>query len=314
MDQPPSGRWTWLGAAAGLAVLLFLAPFAIPILGSLVSIWTPAPLVILYRRRGLADGRRGVALALLLALLAAGMLSSGLAGMFFLFYAALALVLGEAPSLGMSEPKAITLAGFVAAGSMLGLMLGMAWTSGQGLDELWQAQWQEQMEMILGGSGAMGVDKAQLEELRQALYRGGRAMFRLAPALMLGGSLLVAWGNQLLVRRHGPQQAAQVPLNLWRSPEPLVWVLILAGALAWAAEGWPYWAAINVLLVLGVMYFFQGLAVVAYWLQKKNAPRGLRVMLYALLAVEMILAVLVALAGLFDIWFNFRRLENHPSA
>jgi uncharacterized protein YybS (DUF2232 family) len=226
-----------------------------------------------------------------------------------------ALALGEAPSLKMDAPRTLGLASFMASGVLLGLVLGVAYLSGHGLVELAVDQWQEQLAMILRSSEAMGLDDSQVQALKQGMERGAYVMARISPGLVLCFSLLVAWANLLLTRLGSTAPADQPRLNQWSSPEPLVWLVILAGALVWAGDGWAYWLGINFLLVLGAMYFFQGMAILAFWLEKKNAPRILRVGIYTLLAVELVLALLVALAGLFDIWFNFRRMgDKRPTA
>jgi hypothetical protein len=304
--------------AAGASLLMFFGPWIIPVAGSLFSIWTPAPILTLYRRRGRSAGRLALGLALVGALGLGAVFSSATGGLYFLYYAAVALVLGEAPGLGWSEPRAVTMAGFVAAGLVGGLLLGGSLSAGQDMAALWDAQWQQELEALVGGYQRMGLDAEQAREAQKGLVEAGRLFLRLSPGLLVSGSLLLAWANLVLARRTslaaGETAAEQARLSLFKLPEPLVWVLILAGGAAWAGEGWWFWGAVNVLMVLGVAYFFQGLAVLVYWLEKKNAPRILRLGVYALLAVEAFLAILVALAGLFDIWFNFRRLEKTPPA
>jgi uncharacterized protein YybS (DUF2232 family) len=202
------------------------------------------------------------------------------------------------------------------------ILLGVAVIGGLGgeqeIGQAWRAYWQSEVDTALRLYGEGGaLDPEQLGDARQALLSAGSWLLHLAPGILGGGALLLAWVNQLIVRaweaRRRPAAPRQV-LNQWRSPEPLVWLVIVAGAVTWAAEGGLYWAGVNLLVVLGVVYFFQGMAVIAYWFEKKNAPRFLRAGLYLLIVVEAFLAGGGALAGLFDIWFNFRRLESKPPA
>ena len=72
-------------------------------------------------------------------------------------------------------------------------------------------------------------------------------------------------------------------------------------------DGWVFWGGANLVLVMGLLYFMQGLAVVDFWLRSKNAPVLLRWALYLLVALEFYLAALLAAVGLFDIWLNLRR-------
>lgn len=314
MAGPGPSHWSMPALAAGASLLMFFGPWIIPVAGSLMSIWTPAPILALYRRRGRSAGRLALGLAVAGALGLGALYSASTGGLYFLYYAAVALVLGEAPGLGLSEPRAVTVAGFVAAGLVGGLLLGGGLSGGQDLAQAWDAQWQQELEALIGGYQRLGLDAEQAREAQRGLTEVGRVLLRLAPGLLTAGSLLLAWANLILARRTslaaGEPPAGQVRLSLFKLPEQLVWVLILAGVVIWLGEGWWYWGGVNALIVLGVAYFFQGLAVLVYWLEKKNAPRLLRLGVYALLAVEAFLAILLALAGLFDIWFNFRRLEK----
>ncbi|MBI4799434.1 MAG: DUF2232 domain-containing protein [Desulfarculus sp.] len=317
MIPPSAGPWLAPLGAAVASLLLFLAPWFIPILGALWVAWTPLPLLLAYRQRGLTTGRVALGLALAMALPLGLFFGGRIGGVYFLFYAAMVLVLGEAPRHRVDEAKAMGLAAL--AGTAVGLVLMTAsGMLGGEAQTLWQTAWQRELDAFLAASRQAGVDNEGLRELRGALAQTGRLVMRLAPGLLCAGSLLLAWANLLMVRvlakRLAPQGPPPEPLNRWQAPEHLVWLVIASGVAIAATEGWPAWAGVNLLLPLGVVYFFQGMAVLAFWLEKKNAPRLLRVGLYALLAVEVFLALLVALAGLFDLWFNFRRLGSKQSA
>jgi uncharacterized protein YybS (DUF2232 family) len=56
-----------------------------------------------------------------------------------------------------------------------------------------------------------------------------------------------------------------------------------------------------------MIYFFQGIAIVSFYVEKKQFPRLLRVMLYGLIAMQQLLLLLVIAVGFFDTWIDFRR-------
>jgi uncharacterized protein YybS (DUF2232 family) len=68
--------------------------------------------------------------------------------------------------------------------------------------------------------------------------------------------------------------------------------------------------AANVLLVLGTVYLFQGLAIAAFYFEKWKLPRFLRAVIYAFLLLQQFATLGVILVGLFDIWLDFRRLSR----
>jgi uncharacterized protein YybS (DUF2232 family) len=163
-----------------------------------------------------------------------------------------------------------------------------------------------------------GVPEDQVAALDQALRAAGRAIYHLSLAIGFCGSLILAWVNLLAgrgmeaLRNFGPDQTA---LTQWRAPEPLIWVVIGAALLMVFTQGWLFWLGANVLMVSGVLYFLQGMAVLAFWLRKKQAPRLARIALYALVTIVEFLLLLLVVVGLFDLWFDFRRLKkkNQPA-
>jgi uncharacterized protein YybS (DUF2232 family) len=56
------------------------------------------------------------------------------------------------------------------------------------------------------------------------------------------------------------------------------------------------------------VYFFQGIAIVAFYFEKKQFPRVVRFFLYALIALQQLILLAVIGLGFFDMWVNFRRL------
>ena len=160
---------------------------------------------------------------------------------------------------------------------------------------------------------SMDLAPQTLRQLEEGLAMAGRIILRMAPGILAAVSLVVGWLNLLAARRIGRRLGSRetgLPMNLYRTPERLVWLLIVGGGLMALGDGWLFWLGANLVLVLGVLYFFQGLAVVDYWLRRKNAPSLLRAAVYLMVALEIYIAAVLAAVGLFDMWLNLRRLEQ----
>jgi uncharacterized protein YybS (DUF2232 family) len=299
-------------AAAAASLGLYLAPWAVPFLGTVASLGAPVPLVALYRRHGLRAGRLGLAFGLGGAAVAFFMLGGG-GALFYLFYAALATALGEGPYWGLRDSQALGAACFAGVVTVLAVGLLAGALAGD-LGQAWQAYWQAETRAALEIYRDSGATPEQMEAIRRTLAQAGTLLAKMGAGILVTGALLVAWVDLMVVRALRPGGAEPEPLTEWRAPERLVWVLIAAGALMALTSGFWFWTGANAVLVLTVIYFFQGCAVLAFWLRKKNAPRPLRGLIYVLVAVEVFLAVIVALAGLFDMWFNFRRMGQKPQA
>jgi hypothetical protein len=160
-----------------------------------------------------------------------------------------------------------------------------------------------------GPAGAPATLLAAGDTEREMLIE---AVFQLLPALvMLTGGLTVI-GNLVLL--HGWTGALQgVNLRRWRTPETLIWGLILAGFAMFVPVHWLALAARNAFVVLLACYFCQGVAIVDYYLDRFHLPRGIRVISYVLVAAQPLVTAMVLALGVFDLWGNFRRLGAGPA-
>ncbi len=110
---------------------------------------------------------------------------------------------------------------------------------------------------------------------------------------------LYAWLNLVLVNsfRH--------ELNL-RAFKATDWLLVpfILGGLAVAVPGGRL-IGFNVLLVVLNIYFFQGMAIASTYMDGRHWPRFIKWLVYILMVIQLYIGV--AVLGLFDTWFDFRK-------
>jgi uncharacterized protein YybS (DUF2232 family) len=161
---------------------------------------------------------------------------------------------------------------------------------------------------VLGDAGAAsetlipGFATADLQALLQ----------RLLPGLLIVNTGLVAWLNVVLARQLcfllGWAEPTP-PLYSWVAPEWLIFPLLAAGFILLVPVSAIRFVGLNLLLVLGVLYFAQGLAVVATWFHRLGLPKALRMIGYPLMFLNPVCFVIITL-GLLDLWLDFRRLHR----
>lgn len=313
MSRALPGEWLPAAAAAAGAVVLFTVPWLLPLAGSVITFASPLPLLLAYGARGRRVGRKAMILAAAAALLLSLVAAPPGGGYYLLYFLVMAGTLGELWNWGLPIRYAIGSAAAAAmVSSVLTLLVGsLAYQVGPW--QLWQAQWQSEMAMVMEMYRSMNLEPETLRQMEAGLKMAGRIILRLAPGILAAVSLFVAWLNLLaarrLSRRLGAEETGE-PLNRYRTPERLVWLLILGGGIMALGDGWLFWLGANLVLVMGMLYFFQGLAVVDYWLRRKNAPALLRSAVYLMVALEFYVAALLAVTGLFDMWLNLRRLDQ----
>lgn len=68
--------------------------------------------------------------------------------------------------------------------------------------------------------------------------------------------------------------------------------------------------AVNALVIMLAIYFFHGLAVLLFYLNKYRVPPWMRLGVYALILLQQMLVIGVTMAGLFDQWLDLRRIHQ----
>lgn len=135
---------------------------------------------------------------------------------------------------------------------------------------------------------------------------------RIFPSLVVISSLLTVWANFLLGRnilvRFGVLYPRFVTLALWRSPEKIIWIFIISGALLFLPHQGIFSISLNVFLIMCFIYLLQGLAIISLLFHSKNIPASFRYLFYFLIAVQQFLMIPIIALGLFDIWIDFRKV------
>lgn len=95
-------------------------------------------------------------------------------------------------------------------------------------------------------------------------------------------------------------------LLMWKVPSWYIWILLFSGFfMVLSFKGSAAVVAENIFRIILLPYFFQGIAVVAFYLNKKNYPSFLRIMIIVFMA--MFFVIPSTLVGFIDYWLNFRK-------
>ncbi len=116
--------------------------------------------------------------------------------------------------------------------------------------------------------------------------------------------LSVMWVNLLIAK--GPHRHIQ--LRTWKCPDWIVGIFIIAGLLIVVRHGLANTIGLNLLIVVGQIYFYQGLAVIAAVMFDYEWSKFIRWVIYILILTQIYIMIGVAALGLFDTWFNFRNM------
>jgi hypothetical protein len=154
----------------------------------------------------------------------------------------------------------------------------------------------------------------KLVYLEQAVSEVRRLVPHLLPGLLGGIVVLTVWVNLMggisLLGRLKPGYLPWKKYSQWRLPDWLVWPTIGVAILLLAGKDGAYTVALSLVLICGLLYFFQGLAVFIHLLDRWKVPQVLRIIFYGMLIVQSYGLLLLAMLGLADVWIDFRRREN----
>ena len=304
-------RWLlWLyGLVALLALIVFGRGSATA--GLVLGTWLPLPVLLV----GWRLGTKQAALLILAAAVFVFALSPGKAvfqdnlGLWMVLL--MGLILTVCHQRGWAGGSSIVLAVASLGLIAVAFFLGQAFFQGLSPVALWEHKSGELMDSLAAMFSHAGMSFGDLKVMGLPRMDVQHLLAEVLPALVLINLALVAWVNILVVQRlallWGWDDPGE-PLSQWASPEWLVFVLVAAGFALLAPIAWVRLAGMNLLLIMGFLYFCQGLAVISALLQRYHLPWILRGLMYILAFMNPLILVVMIL-GLTDLWLDFRTLQ-----
>lgn len=165
-------------------------------------------------------------------------------------------------------------------------------------------------------SGSFSPDV--VADIERSFDQARQKLPRIFPALLVISAIIVSWlnmalGNRLL-EHHAPARTIWPPYRCWRLPENLVWLVILAGIFTILPVTGIRTLGMNGLLILAIIYFFQGLAVLFSMMTRWDAPRPIRVFIYIFIFIQTYSIILLAVLGIVDIWKDLGKIYKEEEA
>ena len=285
-----------------------------PLIGFFCSLFLPLPVLFYRSKLGRKTGLIVPGAAMTILLVLAGGISIDV--VFFLEMLFLGFLLSELFEMNLSIEKTVMYAcGGVLLTGVVGLVL-YSNLSATGIYSLVSVYIAQNLEMTVTLYQGMGASEEFVQKFSDSLEQIQYGLIRIIPAMVTASFLLVTWSNLLMARPILKSRGLFIPefgaLKLWKAPDTLIWVLIGCGGLLMLPL--PSSAlkivGLNGLLVLLMVYFFQGIAIVSFFFEKKQFPRLLRVFFYTLIAIQQIVLLVVIGLGVFDMWINFRKTKS----
>ncbi len=312
---------------AALTVVVAAAGLVAPFVGILLA---PLPIMLLVIRWGVRTGLLATVVAALVLLQFFGPLNAISAVATF---APLGLALGWGVRRGIGAQLTILAGATSFLGSSLAVLAVAMAVLHQDLVEQFIRGQVQAMQTAMAVQERLGAPQQQVDELR-FLWESScgehhcfaavmpQFLHTALPVMLAFGALL--WGYlsytvaRAVLRRVGHPLPAVPPILTWRL-HPL-----LASALLWISAGISLvslrdprasGAALDAMFVDLFVFGFQGALVGITWMNNRQIPRFAQVMAGLLLLMTGLLPMMaLAVVGIMDSWFDYRRLGRTPSS
>ena len=296
--------------AIAITAIICMATLHLSVLGPFVGVVIPLPILFYRFKLGRTLGLLILAAVILIVTTVVGWSSIGTVA--FLFELGLVgLILPEVFEMNLSVEKTvgITAGAVLATGTFMLALYSLLSTSSP--LAVVSNYLEKSMEMAIAMYREIDASEEKIALITQSLEGILYLMLRIIPAIVIVTTLFVVWSNLLLARSLLQSKKLFCPdfgkLNQWKAPEHLIWIAIVSGCLLLFAHPGIKMLGINGLIVIMMIYFFQGIAIVSFYFEKKQFPKVLRAILYGLIAMQQLLLLVVIAVGVFDVWIDFRR-------
>lgn len=294
--------------AAALAGAFFLAGGAIPLIGGILMMLAPAPILVYAVGRPSPNLRASIAVLLATAFVA--ILWGPIGGLAYF----VSFGLATAIACYMLERRlSFEMITAVGAGVMVGASVVSALVLMGGPDAFIKTVHDELVQGM-----ARGQDFYKLLGMQQTIAPDTQAsVISLTMRLLPAFALLVAAASMLFNLRvfwrwAGPHRLAYGlfgDLSKWSAPEWMIWLLLAGGFGLFIPVAAISDIALNGFICIGAVYFCQGLAIIGFYFQSLAVPSIVRGIIYFVVFAQPVVAALVGVAGVFDMWIDFRRLK-----
>lgn len=299
---------------AGSVILTVSLSAWMPVVGPLFSLIIPLPFLFYFCKLDIKEGLIDCAIALSLVELLGRLTGQSYLSLFCLEFGIMGFVVALLYRRNLSIGATI----FWGTSSMLIMasvfLLFMGITRGQGPFDMILGYIQENLAKTVEIYRQSGLEQEKVDQIKQAFDLLSKVIARIYPSLIIAGTGLIVWMNVILSRPLFRAGGLSYPdfgdVTRWHTPEFMVWGVIVAGfALFLQATGIRFIAE-NLLVVLGVTYLFHGLSIMSFFFEKYRMPNWARTVMYFLVFIQQIFLILLALAGLFDQWVDFRKIHK----
>ena len=295
--------------------IIFAISVYLPIVGFFCSLLIPLPVLFYRSKLGRKKGAIVPVASVILIIVITGGISIDI--LFFAELLLLGFILSELIEINLSIEKTILYACSSVLFTGIACLIFYSNISNTDIIGFVSEYIAKNLKLTMDLYENIGIPQESIYMFSKSLENIQYILVRILPALIVASTLFVAWASLLLAKPILNSRALFYPdfgvLNRWKAPESFVWMIIGCGLILLFPDRGVKMLGLNGLIVMMTIYFFQGIAIISFYFEKKRLPRFLRIVLYAVVAMQQVILLIVIGLGFFDMWLNFRKLEMKNS-
>lgn len=297
-----------------IASLFFFLVALTPVVGAIVIIFIPLPMLYYYLKNSRVKGVAILMPSLTISLIFLTIINAYTNVLLITVLAAAGIMISECLKRNFSLEKTVSysVAAIFCLGAMFVLYQSYYW--GVAPWQLVETYIQKQILYSVKVYAGLDIAAEQIKMIKENITEVVSSITLIFPSLFLVTVTFIVWVNLLagrvLFKKLGLPGIDFGDLSSWKAPDKMVWYLIAAGAMVLLSDERTAFIGWNMLVVIMSVYLLAGLAIVSFFLRKSPLPTGFRYLIYFLIFAQQIATILVVVAGLFDLWADFRKLNK----
>ncbi len=300
------------GLLVAITVILGLVAVYVPLLGMFVEFFCALPPAILTTRQGVGKGITALVVAsVLLAVLISPLLSLRL----MLSFGAGGVVLGWCLRENFGAVRIFFAVLVTSSAAQVTTLLLLIFALDVNLIETQIEMIRESFAESFALYESMGVEAERIAEAKEQVEPALQTLASLIPSLMMVTALINSAAIWLTAHWIFPKLQMRMPtlppFAEWRFPSLFLYTAIIGGlGMYWGVtRGWTgiQELSLNLTLISILIGLVQGLALLSAVFDRYKVSKLLRRLLYVLLILNMFLLQLVAITGLIDMVFDYRK-------
>lgn len=168
---------------------------------------------------------------------------------------------------------------------------------------------------MVGVYKQMGITYLTTAKMRPIISKLLMDVLLLLPSIVITFSWMGLWFGFIILRKFSKKKPAEFfknneNLSLWKSSDFFILFLLSGIIVAIFSNGMYKFIGYNIIFLSSSVYLVQGFTIISFFFNKLNLNLFLKTLIYILIIVfNNPLVIFVTFMGIFDIWFNFRKIQ-----